>query len=164
MRAADYYFRAGDMARSQELIQSVLPACPAGPPRARLLLRLATTQYHHSGWPLAEQTLRQAAQEAPEDAALRAHAEQELAFARLVAGDLPAACRLATASLRSAEHTADPHLVAHSLARMAVLDFFRGNGIRPDLLDRAEALDAAAGEESTWRPPLFGPALARGLS
>ena len=163
VRAADYYFRAGDMTRGQELIQSVLPACPAGPPRARLLLRLATTHYHHDGWPLAEQTLRQAAQEAPDDAALRAHAEQELAIARLVAGDLPAACRLATASLRSAEHTADPHLVGHSLARMAVLDFFRGNGIRPDLLDRAEALDAAAGEESAWRPALFGPALARGL-
>ena len=93
MQAADYYFRAGGMARGQELIQSVLPACPAGPPRARLLLRLATVHYHLSGWPLAEQTLLQAAQEAPEDPGLRAHAEQELAIARLVAGDLPAACR-----------------------------------------------------------------------
>jgi hypothetical protein len=29
VRAADYHFRIGDMARGQELIQYVLPACPA---------------------------------------------------------------------------------------------------------------------------------------
>ena len=37
VRAADYHFRAGDMARSQELIQCALAACPAGPRRASLL-------------------------------------------------------------------------------------------------------------------------------
>ena len=61
VRAADYHFRAGDIGRSRELIQSALAACPAGPPRASLLLRLATIHYHQSGWPLAEQTFRQAA-------------------------------------------------------------------------------------------------------
>ena len=132
------------MARSRELIQSALPACPAGPLRASLLLRLATIHYHQSGWPLAEQTFRQAAQEAPDDPALCAHAEQELAFARLVAGDLPAASRLAKASLRSAEQAADPRLVAHSLASIAIFEFLQGNGARLDLLDRAEALDASA--------------------
>jgi DNA-binding CsgD family transcriptional regulator len=163
VRAADYHFCAGQMARSQELIESALSACPAGPPRARLLLRLATVHYHQNGWPLAEQTLRQAAQEAPDDPALRAHTEQELAVARLVAGDLPGACRLAKASLLSAERAADPRLLAHSLARIAALEFFRGDGVRTDLLDRAEALDASTGEEPAERPPLFGPALARGL-
>ena len=70
VQAADYHFRAGNIVRSRELIQSALPACRAGPPRAALLLRLATVHYHLSGWPLAEQTFRQAAQEAPEDPAL----------------------------------------------------------------------------------------------
>ena len=164
VRAADYYFRAGDMARGQELIESVLPACPAGPLRASLLLRLATIHYHHDGWPLAEQTFRQAAQEAPDDPALRAHAEQELAFARLVAGDLPAACRLATASLRSAEHSSRSAPGRRTRwPAWPCFEFLRGNGIRPDLLDRAEALDAAAGEEPAWRPALFDPSLARGL-
>ena len=60
VQAADYHFRAGNMARSRELIQSALAACPAGPLRASLLLRLATIHYHLSGWPLAEQTFRQA--------------------------------------------------------------------------------------------------------
>jgi tetratricopeptide (TPR) repeat protein len=101
--AADYHFRAGDIVRSRELIQSALSACPAGPRSAPLLVRLATIHYHQSGWPLAEQTFRRAADQAPDDPVLRAHAEQELAFARLASGDLPSASRWAAASLRSAE-------------------------------------------------------------
>lgn len=163
VRAADYHFRAGGMGRSRELIDSALTACPPGPMRASLLLRLATIYYHRSGWPLAEQTLREAAEEAAGDPALRAHAEQELAFARVVAGDLPAALHWAKVSLRSAERAADPGLVAHSLARIAVFEFFEGNGVRLDLLDRAEALGAAAGEEPAGRLPLFSPYLGRGL-
>jgi tetratricopeptide (TPR) repeat protein len=153
VHAADYHFRAGDITRSQELIESALPACPAASLRALLLLRLATIYYHQSGWPLAEQTFRQAAKEALDDPALYAYAEQELAFARLVAGDLPGASRLAQESLRSAEQTADPRLMAHSLARVAVFEFLQGHGARLDLLDRAEALDAAASAEPLARLP-----------
>ena len=163
VRAADYHFRAGDMARSRELIDSVLPACPAGPLRAALLLRLATIYFHQSGWPLAEQTFRQAAEEALDDPALCAHAEQELALARLVAGDLPGASCLAKASLLSAEQAADPRLAAHSLARVVVLEFLQGRGVRLDLLDRAEALDAKANAASLIRLPRFDPSLIRGL-
>jgi DNA-binding CsgD family transcriptional regulator len=163
VRAADYRFRAGDIARSKELIDSALHACPAGPLRASLLIRLATIYYHQSGWPLAEQTFQRAALEAQDDAALRAHAEQELAFARLVAGDLPAASRLAQASLRSAEQAADPHLIAHSLARTSLFEFLQGHGARLDLLDRAEALDASAGEEPVGRLPMLDPALVTGV-
>ena len=131
VQAADYHFRAGDMARSRELIQSALAVCPAGTLRASLLLRLATIQYHLSGWPLAEQTFRQAAREAPDDPALCAHAEQELAFARMVAGDLPAAVAAGRRRpLRSAERAADPGLMAHSLARIAVFEFLQGSGVR----------------------------------
>jgi DNA-binding CsgD family transcriptional regulator len=163
VQAADYHFRAGEIARSQELIESALPACPAGPLRASLLLRLATIYYHHSGWPLAEQAFRQAAEEAPDDPGLYARAEQELALARLVAGDLPGASRLAQESLRSAEQAADPQLVAHSLARVAVFEFLRGHGARLDMLDRAEALDAASSAEPLARLPRFDPSLVRGL-
>jgi DNA-binding CsgD family transcriptional regulator len=163
VQAADYHFRGGGMGRSRELIQSALTGCPAGSVRASLLVRLATVHYHMSGWPLAEQTFRQASREAPDDAALCAHAEQELAFARVVAGDLPAALHWAKVSLRSAERAADPRLMAHSLARIAVFEFLQGHGVRLDLLDKAEALDASAGEEPTGRLPLFSPFLGRGL-
>jgi ATP/maltotriose-dependent transcriptional regulator MalT len=161
--AADYHFQGGDIARSKELIESALPACPAGPLRASLLLRLATICYHQGGWPLAEQTFREAAAEALDDPARYAHAEQELAFARLVAGDLPGASRLAKASLRAAEQAADPRLVAHSLARIALFEFLQGHGARLDLLDQAEVLDAAATAEPVVRLTRFDPSVVRGL-
>ena len=163
MQAADYHFHGGDIARSRELIQSALPACPACPLRASLLVRLATIHYHLTGWPLAEQTFRQAVAEAPDDPALCAHAEQELAFARVVAGDLPGALHWAKVSLRSAERAADPRLMAHSLARVAIFEFLQGNGVRHDLLDNVEALGAATGEEPPGRLPLHGPSQVKGL-
>jgi DNA-binding CsgD family transcriptional regulator len=163
VQAADYHFRGGGMGRSRELIQSALSACPAGSLRASLLVRLATIHYHMSGWPMAEQTFRQASREAPDDPAVCAHAEQEFAFARVVAGDLPSASHWAKVSLRSAERAADPRLMAHSLARIAVFEFLQGQGVRLDLLDKAEALDSSAGEEPTGRLPLFSPYLGRGL-
>jgi len=163
VQAADYHFRAGSMARSRELIQAALAGCPAGPPRAALLVRLATIHYHLSGWPLAEQTFRQAAADAQNDPAVRAHAEQELAFARVVAGDLPAALHWAKASLRSARQAADPLLMAQSLARIAAFEFMQGNGVLHDLLDEAATLSATASEEPAGRMPLHSPTQVRGL-
>jgi DNA-binding CsgD family transcriptional regulator len=163
VQAADYHFRAGNIGRSRELIQSALIACPAGPQRASLLFRLATIEYHLSGWPLAEQKFRQAAFEAQEDPSLCAHAEQELAFTRVVAGDLSAALHWARKSLRSAERAANPQLMADSLARIAVFEFIQGCGVRRDLLEAAEALDASASDEPTGRLPLFDSSLGRGL-
>ena len=127
VRAADYHFRGGNIARSRELIESALGACPAGPARAALLVRLGTIHHHEGAWPMAEKVFHQAATEAPEDPALCAHAEQELAWARLVAGDLPGASRWASISLRSAQRAGDQHLVAHSLARTALIEFLRGD-------------------------------------
>ena len=163
VHAADYYFRGGDIARSRELIESVLTASPGGPHQAPLLARLATIDYHQSGWPVAEQTFRRAVEQAPDDPALCAHAEQELAFARMVAGDLPAASRWAEKSLRSAERAAAPHLIAHSLARIALFEFLRGNGIQLEALDRAEALESSAPEEPIGRLPMPDPALVTGM-
>jgi DNA-binding CsgD family transcriptional regulator/tetratricopeptide (TPR) repeat protein len=163
INAADYHFRAGDIDRSRELIESMLPGCPAGPLNASLLLRLATIHYHLSGWPLAEQKFRQAAREALEHPALRAHAEQELAFVRLVAGDLPGACNWAHVSLCSAEQAADPHLIAQSLARIALFEFLRGNTNWPELLERAEAVGAPADEEPIGRLPMLDTSLIAGV-
>src|SRR5690349_22376054 len=85
---------------------------------------------------MAEKAFRQAAREAPENAALCAHAEQELAWARLVAGDLPGASRWANTSLCSARQAADQRLVAHSLARVALVKFLQGHGAQSDLFEK----------------------------
>ena len=163
VRAADYHFCAGDIARSRELIESALAGCQAGSLRASLLLRLATIYYHQSGWPLAEQTFRQAAQEASADPALRAHAETELAFARLVAGDLPGASPVGEIyRFARPNEAADPRLVAHSMARIALFEFLQGRIGQLGLLARAETLDASLQEPLTRLPP-FGPSLIKGL-
>jgi DNA-binding CsgD family transcriptional regulator len=161
-RAADYHFRAGEIIRSRELIEDALKVQPANSLRSTLLIRLATIHCHETGWPQAEQLLRQVAQDGS-DPGQRAHAQQDLAIARLLAGDLPDAVHWASTSLLSAEQAADPRLVAHSLARIAALEFFQGKGFRLDLIEQAEALDRSAGVEGPGRIPLFGPAQARGL-
>jgi DNA-binding CsgD family transcriptional regulator len=163
VHAADYHLRGGETARSRELIESALAASPAGQPRAMLLTRLAAIHYHEGAWPLAEEVFRQAVREAPENSALCAHAEQELSWARLVAGDLPGASRWARISLCSAQRSGDQRLVAHSFARIALVEFLLGNGVRADLFDRAEALDALAGAQPAERLAMFDPSLLRGL-
>jgi DNA-binding CsgD family transcriptional regulator len=163
VRAADYHFRGGNIARSRELVESALGACPAGPAHAALLVRLGTIHHHEGAWPMAEKVFHQAATEAPEDPALCAHAEQELAWARLVAGDLPGASRWASISLRSAQRAGDQHLVAHSLARTALIEFLQGNGVRSDLFERAEALDVAVDGQPVGRLTKPDPTLLRGL-
>src|SRR5262249_4089066 len=140
-----------------------LAACPEGPLRAPLVTRLAVIHYHQGGWPLAEETFRQAAHEARDDPAQSAHVQQELAFARLVAGDLADASVWARASLRSAKRAADPRSVAHSLACIALFEFLQGGGARFDLLDRAQELEVSASPEPMWHLPMLGPSLVAGL-
>jgi DNA-binding CsgD family transcriptional regulator/tetratricopeptide (TPR) repeat protein len=161
--AADHHFRAGNIGRSRELIESMLPEVQAGPPLAVLLLRLATIHYHQSGWRQAEQTFRQAVAEAREVPALRARAELELAFARLVAGDLAAAHDWATRALGSARQAADQNLMAHGLARVALIAFLRGHGSWPGLLEQAEAAGTSAYEDPVGGLPLIDPPLAAGV-
>ncbi|HXZ77338.1 MAG TPA: AAA family ATPase, partial [Streptosporangiaceae bacterium] len=163
VRAADYHFRGGELTRSRELIQSALAACPAGPARATLLVRLGTIHHHEGAWSMAERVFRQAAREAPGNAALCAHAEQELAWARLVAGDLPGAFRWANTSLCSARLAADQRLVAHSLARIALVEFLLGRGVRSDLFEKAEALDTSASGQPAERLAMLDPFLIQGL-
>jgi len=162
VRAADYHFRAGETGRSRELVETALAGCPAGARRAALLLRQAAIIRHQSGWAQAEPLFRQAALDAAGDPELRAHAEGELAQARLMAGDLRAAASWARVALGSAEEAGQPRLLAHSLARLAAVGFLRGGPAGADLLDRAAELDAAGDDEPVeyLAPP--GPSLLRG--
>jgi DNA-binding CsgD family transcriptional regulator/tetratricopeptide (TPR) repeat protein len=162
LRAADYHFRAGEIGRSRELVESALTGCPAGPRRAALLIRQATISYHQSGWAQAEPLLHQAALEAAADTELRAHAEGELAEARMAAGDLPAASHRAAEALGSAEQAGRPRLLAHSLARLAAVEFLLGNPVRADLLTLAERAGAGAGDEPVEYLALTGPSFVRG--
>src|SRR5580704_2664973 len=162
LRAADYHFRAGEIGRSRELVESALTGCPAGSRRAALLIRQATISCHQSGWARAEGLFHQAALQAAGDPELRAHAEGELALARLAAGDLPAASRWAAVALGSAEQAGRPRLLAHSLARVAAVEFLGGGPARADLLDRAGQFGAGTGDEPVEYLALCGPSLLAG--
>lgn len=163
LRAADYHFLAGELARSRELIESALAECPAGSSRAPALLRLATIHYHQTGWERAGEIFRQAADEAPGDPGLRAHAEGELALTRLAAGDLAGASSWAAMSLRSAERADVPRLVAHCAGRSAVLEFLQGNPAQADLLVATGGRDDCPQDEPPGCPQLLGPSLARSV-
>ena len=162
LRAADYHFRAGEIGRSRELVESALTGCPAGPRRAALLIRQATISYHQSGWAQAEHLFHQAALEAAADPELRAHAAGELALTRLAAGDLRAASRWAAEALGSAGQAGRPRLLAHSLARLAAMEFLRGGQVRSDLLDRAAQAGPGPGDEPVEYLALSDPSLLRG--
>jgi DNA-binding CsgD family transcriptional regulator len=162
LRAADYHFRAGELGRSRELVESALAGCPEGSHRAALLIRQAAICSHQSGWGPAEQLFRRAAREAAGDAALRAHAEGGLAQARLAAGDLAGAARWAGEALRSANQAGRPGLVAHTLSQQATVEFLRGGPVRAGLPGPAGAADVGEDNEPVEYLALSGPALLRG--
>jgi len=143
--AADYHFRAGNMARARELLEDLVAVLPPGTGRAGALFRLGVIHYHEDSWPTAEDLFHRALREGGRDPALRAEVERELAFARHVAGDNRGAAGHARAAVAAAEQSGDPILLAHSLARQVPFDFFLGRGIRADLLERAAGLLASAG-------------------
>jgi DNA-binding CsgD family transcriptional regulator len=147
IEAADHHFRAGNIARARALLEELVKVLPPGPERAGALLRLGVIHYHEDSWPTAEGLFREALIEADRDPALTAEAERELAFARQVAGDIRDAAQHARVAVEAAELTGDSFLIADSLSRMAVFDFYLGRGLHTDLMERAAALTASAGLE-----------------
>ena len=65
-------------------------------------------------------------------------------------------------ALGSAEQAGRPRLLAHSLARLAAVEFLGGGPARADLLDRAGQLGAGTGDEPVEYLALCGPAFLAG--
>lgn len=155
VEAADHHFRAGNISQARALLEELVDLLPLGAARAAALLRLGVVHYHQDSWPIAEGLFRQALLEGGQDPALRAEAERELAFARQVAGDIHGAAQHARAAVEAAELTGAPLLVADSLARRAVFDFYLGRGLHAELLERAATLAASVRPESVGRGPML---------
>jgi DNA-binding CsgD family transcriptional regulator len=155
VEAADHHFRAGNMARAGELLDGLVHGLRPGVERAGVLFRLGVIHYHQDSWPAAEGLFGQALIEGRTDAALRAGAGRELAFARHVAGDTRGAAEHARAAVEAAEESGEPILLAHCLPLQAVFEFYLGWGIRADLLERAVTLIAAAGPQPAERNPML---------
>jgi DNA-binding CsgD family transcriptional regulator len=160
MEAASYHLLAGDTSRARALLEEAVSSVAPGRERARLLQRLGQVHYYEDSWATAEELLVRALAEAGDNPSLRCEIEQGLAFAQHVRGDIPAAARRARAAVELAERTADPRLLSESLVLVSLYEFFLGQGIRRDLMERAAALEGWAAAARLVRP---APLLSRGL-
>jgi DNA-binding NarL/FixJ family response regulator len=125
--AADYYFAAGETARSRELLEEMLSVLPPSSSRARLLRRIARAQSRGQSFREAERSLRQALDEAGDDEALRAALLRDLAVVAANYGDLNAAAAHAEASRRLAERAGDTELAEDARQFLLEVEVQRGS-------------------------------------
>jgi DNA-binding NarL/FixJ family response regulator len=125
--AADWYFAAGETARSSELLEGVVSALPPGARRARLLRRIARAQSRGQSFRQAEKGLRQALDEAGPDETLRAAVLTDLAVVAANYGDLNAAATHAAASCALAEPVGDPDLAENAREFLGQVELQRGS-------------------------------------
>ena len=135
---AEYRFHTADITGSEELLASVAEQLDRGPHRAEILVRLARCRAY-LGQPLASwtATLSQALAEAAGDDALSAAIQRDLGIAANNAGDNAAAARHITRALELARRHDDTAMQAQLWARLTLVHFFSGDGVRHDLIDQA---------------------------
>lgn len=135
---AEYRFHAADIVESEKLLANLAEQVDRGPQRAELLMRLARCRAY-LGQPLASwtTTLKQALAEAAGDSALSAAIQRDLGVAASNAGDNGAAVRHISQALELARRCDDTAMQAQLWARLALVHFFSGDGVRHDLIERA---------------------------
>jgi len=138
--AAEERFEASDPARACHLLEDIIDAEPTGSARVELLRRAARYRAFR-GDPMAAWTaaLGRALDDAGDDTALRAVIMMDQVVAASLAGDLREAIRTAELTLKLAGRVADHALEAQCCAGLAVATFAFGDGLRPDLIERALA-------------------------
>ncbi|MFL5822368.1 MAG: AAA family ATPase, partial [Solirubrobacteraceae bacterium] len=102
-KTAEYHHAAGDTQRARELLERLLDTPLADRDRARVMLRLGELRYVSDDVAAAHALFEAALARAGEDVALRAEAEQSLAFTSMLAGDIPGALVHARAAIELAE-------------------------------------------------------------
>jgi DNA-binding CsgD family transcriptional regulator len=153
--AVDLHFAAGHMDRARQLLDEVVDSAPPGPVRARALHRLGDVRAQAVGFPAAESLFAGALAEAGDDRPLRIELLCDLAFARLLAGDIPAAAERAAAALDLAGGPVEvpPLVLLAPLVSVALCDFLLGRGVRADLLERAIGIEESAAREAVAPHP-----------
>ena len=153
--AVDHHFAAGDMARARQLLEEVEQSAPPGAVRARALHRLGEIRAQAVGFPAAESLFDEALAEAGDDRLLRIELLCDLAYTRVLTGDIPAAAERARSALDLAGAPVEvpPLVLLTPLITTALCDFLLGRGVRSDLLERAIAIEEwTARQAVTLRP------------
>lgn len=141
VRAAEYHFHAGELARARELLDGVLRQQPVDAVRAEALRTLAEIHYHELSLPEAIRLFEEALEYTGSNRALRSSIELHLAFAANAAGNWAAAEPHARNALNAAEQLQDWPVVAEALAVTVILEYLLGRGLDERRLMRALELE-----------------------
>ena len=135
---AEYCFTVGDTKRACELLEQIIEVTPPGPPRAEFLRRLSRYLTHRGAsitqWAAL---LTLALDEVGDDVALRASILVDAMFAMIYSDDLTAATPYVDQAIAAVEKAGDEVLGAQLYAALARTSLVHGEGLRPDLFERA---------------------------
>jgi DNA-binding CsgD family transcriptional regulator len=145
---------AGELSRAAALSDRLLAGLAPGPARAEALVQRA--QLEDDDLERGASLLMQALQDAGDDASLRGRVLDQLGRLRGLRGDLAGGIACAREALAVAEATGDRAFEMSAAAGVSNLETLAGSP-RPDLMERAVAL-----EDEIGRPPLWpGPRVLR---
>ncbi len=140
--AAELYTTGGDIARAEDLLESLLPELPHGALRARALCQLGLVRGERDR-DAALPLLVEALSEAGDDDRLRAQIQVLAAGCSSNRGGFAAMLEHAGAALESAGRTDDPGLIAVATAEAAAAAVFTGRPVdRVALLRTVELADS----------------------
>jgi DNA-binding NarL/FixJ family response regulator len=149
LAAARAHDLAGDAGRAEEILNALIVELPAGPRRAEALLALMHTDTTARNRALAEQALREAA----DDAKLRARILIEFAQWLEITEGPPAGLGCAREALALAEPSGDKPLLLQALSIVGHLETLAGGEDWLALLERARALEAQGFSVPRWVAP-----------
>ena len=141
VRAAEYRYHAGELARARDLLGPVLTQAPAGRVRADALRVLGEIHYHERSFPEAVELFEQALEHGSGDAALASTIELHLAYASAAAGDFPGAEPHARRALVLAEQLGSEPRLAEAIAVWAMANYLLGRGLDQVATERALSLE-----------------------
>jgi DNA-binding CsgD family transcriptional regulator len=144
LRAADYYYLAGDVDRAFVLYEQLLTEVPPGVERADVLFGLLKSQSYDTRAMI--ELYEQALTEASDDDARSARILAWQMGLRLYQADARTALADARAAVEKAERTGDPFLLAITLARASLAEGYAGE-ITPGLVERAVEIEEREGFE-----------------
>ena len=144
LRAADYYYLAGDVDRAFVLYEQLLTEVPPGVERADVLFGLLKSQSYDTRAMM--ELYERALVEAADDDARSARILAWQMGLRLYQADARSALTDARAAVEKAERTGDPFLLAVTLARASLAEGYAAE-VTPGLIERAVEIEEREGFE-----------------
>jgi DNA-binding CsgD family transcriptional regulator len=153
VESAEHYVAAGDQRRGRSILEGLVESMSPGPERAAALWRLADAVEDDLATSI--RLCEQALAEATREPALLSEIHTALGVFRWLVGDLTGAAEHTHRAAEEAEEAGDDRLLAIALAEAAHADVVLGRPLPEVAMERALALEAAAGPFPTSLRPSF---------